>query len=142
MSATLSSKALFPDFFWCSIIITNVTNILHYKTIQIHSVILTLYSPPRARVFITLFVQYYIVIFRPSHHSVGRPGAEIRTREGNTKVLFIPIDLQVWHTITSESAAESRSLDLTKTEGFIKTCSLTNGRFVGDIFRTSIDYLK
>ena len=29
--------------------------------------------------FIILFIQYYIVICRPSDHTVGRPRAEIRT---------------------------------------------------------------
>ena len=40
-----------------------------------------IYSPPRPRVFITLFIQYYSVICRPSDHTVGRPRAKIRTRD-------------------------------------------------------------
>ena len=41
------------------------------------------YSPPRTRVLILyLYVQYYSVICHPSDHTVGRPRAEIWTRDG------------------------------------------------------------
>ena len=32
--------------------------------------------------FNTLFIKYYSMICRPSDHTVGRPRAEIRTRDG------------------------------------------------------------
>ena len=35
--------------------------------------------------FYTLFVQYYSVICRPSDHTVGRPLAENRTRDGRSR---------------------------------------------------------
>ena len=42
-------------------------------------------SPPRPRDFNTLFIQYYSVICRPSVHTVGRPQAEIRTQDGQSR---------------------------------------------------------
>ena len=35
--------------------------------------------------FYTLFVQYYSLICRPSDHTVGRPRAENRTRDGQSR---------------------------------------------------------
>ena len=36
-------------------------------------------------IFIILFIQYYSVTCRPSDHTVGRPRAEIRTRDGRSR---------------------------------------------------------
>ena len=48
------------------------------------------YNPPRPRVFVTLFIQYYSAICCPSDHTVGRPRAEIRTRDGRS-IKFVQV---------------------------------------------------
>ena len=42
-------------------------------------------QPTKAQGFNTLFIQYYSVICRSSDHIVGRPRAEIRTRDGRSR---------------------------------------------------------
>ena len=48
-----------------------------------------IYSLPRPRVLYEIFVQYYSETCRPSDHTVGKSWAEIRTRDGQSRGIWV-----------------------------------------------------
>ena len=52
-------------------------------------------QPIEAQGFNTLVTQYIRVICRPSDHTMGRPRAEIRTRDGDHTSLIDPITVLI-----------------------------------------------
>ena len=88
-------------------------------------------SQSRTRVFNTLYIQYYSMICRPSDHTVGRPQAEIRTRDGRSRATRPPHLLMLGF---SGTFAFYYMLTL-------KLSSLKNN-FKGDIFYTCFYFYK
>ena len=61
-------------------VLYNVQCTVHYK--ESFKYFFLPLQPTETWGLITLFIQHCSVIFRPSDHTVGRPQAEIRTRDG------------------------------------------------------------
>ena len=67
----------------------NLTNYIHI------TVFFYRFTAHLGQGFYNLFVQYYSVVCRPSDHTVGRPRAENRTRDGYHENLEFPEQVQV-----------------------------------------------